>query len=139
MDDRLERNKSRARAFIEAIGKQDDLTLASLYAKNGTFWQNGKKLATAGSHSLKETAILAAGIYERLPNGLEFEISSMVAEGDKVAVEAESHATLANGGPYNNQYHFLFHFNDDVKIVEFKEYWDTLYAFETLFEGDPRL
>ncbi len=139
MNDRLERNKTNDRAFIEAIGRQDDLTLGSLYAPDGTFWQIGKKLALAGSHSLEETAVMIPKIYERLPNGMEFEISSMVAEGNKVAVEADSNATLANGKPYNNQYHFLFHFNDDGKIVEFKEYWDTLYAFETLFDGKTQL
>ena len=28
---------------------------------------------------------------------------------------------------------------DDGKIIEFREYWDTLYAFETMFEGKTEL
>ena len=37
---------------------------------------------------------------------------SWPAEGDRVAVEAESHGELKNGKTYNNTYHFLFVFRD---------------------------
>ena len=56
-----------------------------------------------------------------------------------MAIEAESHGRLVDGRPYENQYHFLLRFDADNKVVEFKEYLDTLYLFETLFDGKTDL
>jgi len=45
----------------------------------------------------------------------------MTAEGDKVAVEADSQAELANGIPYANKYHFLVTLRDGL-ITGIDEY-----------------
>jgi ketosteroid isomerase-like protein len=44
-------------------------------------------------------------------------------DGNRLAVEAESHLKLKNGGVYNNKYHFLFEIRNR-KIVKFFEYCD---------------
>ena len=54
-----------------------------------------------------------------------------VREGDRVAIEAESHFELNDGRVYNNTYHFLFLFRDG-RICCAKEYNDSRYAAETL-------
>lgn len=131
----LERNRTNALAFIEAIGAQDLLTMGSLYAARGSFWQVGHQLVTSGRHSLLEIAHFVPSIYRRFPNGLEFENRSIVAEGDRVAVESASRAALRNGTEYHNHYNFLFQFDRRGKVLVFKEYWGTLHAFETLFDG----
>ena len=48
----------------------------------------------------------------KFPNGMRFEVSTVTAEENRVLIEAESHATLANGKPYDNQYVFAFYFDE---------------------------
>jgi uncharacterized protein len=59
--------------------------------------------------------------------GIQFTLHAMTAENDRVAAEVESYAELTNGGVYNNHYHMLFVLRER-KIVEIKEYGDTLHA-----------
>ncbi len=58
-------------------------------------------------------------------------IHGVTAQGDRVAVEAESYGKLKNGSVYNNKYHFLFILKDG-KIAQVKEYNDTKHAGEVL-------
>ena len=58
----------------------------------------------------------------------------MTAEGDRVAVEAESRGVHASGLPYNNYYHFLFRFRDG-ELVRLTEYMDTELATDVLCGG----
>lgn len=129
----LGRNRHRALAFLDAIGEQDLLKLASLYARGGTFWQIGDRLNLAGPHTQMAIADAVPRIYRRLPHGMHFEIHSVVAEGNRVAIESTSHAPLLGGGEYENQYNFLFRFDRDGHVQQFKEYWGTLHAYRTLF------
>jgi ketosteroid isomerase-like protein len=137
--DALERNKATAIAYIEGIGRKDLEGIFQLLREDATFWQIGKRLELAGSHDMAELARLSQKATSKFPNGMRFDITTVTAEGNRVALEAESDAVLANGQPYNNQYVFFFYFDDEGKIIEFREYWDTLYAFETMFEGRTRL
>ena len=100
---------------------------------------NRRELELAGYHDMAELAELTPKAMGKFPNGMEFEIFTVTAEENRVLVESESHAVLANGTPYNNQYVFAFYFDDDGRILEFREYWDPLYAFETMFEGKTTL
>lgn len=68
--------------------------------------------------------------------GIDFELDALTAEGDRVAAEVRSFATLVNGRVYNNHYHMLFIFDGD-RIVRVKEYNDTLHAHQTF--GDLEL
>ena len=135
----LERNKVHALQFVDAIGKQDLVTLASLYSRKGVFWQIGSKLELAGNHSQIETAKFVPSIYKRFPSGMTFNNITVVAENNKVAIESISKADLYNGTAYNNQYNFIFYFDDKGRVTKFKEYWGTLHAYERLFEGRTHL
>lgn len=139
LDDVLENNKATALAYIEGIGTQDLKGIFKLLREDATFWQIGKKLELSGYHDMEETAKLSLKAINKFPSGMKFNISTITAEENRVAVEAESEAVLANGNPYNNQYVFFFYFDDEGKISEFREYWDTLYAFETMFDGETTL
>ena len=128
----VERNKRTAVAFIEAIGRQDPGLLA-MYADDGRFFQIGRQLPTAGWHSLATLQQITPAILHQFPDGMQFSLGTVLASEEWVVIEAESRAVLRDGTPYNNQYVFLFRFDDDGKIREFKEYWDSLHARETLF------
>ena len=71
------------------------------------------------------------GILSQFPEGLHFRVTGITAGGDRVAVEAESEGHHQNGRTYHNQYHFLFILRDG-KIVQMKEYLDTMRAHEFL-------
>jgi ketosteroid isomerase-like protein len=58
-------------------------------------------------------------------------VDTLTAEGDRVAMEARSHAKIVDGGVYENIYHLLFVIREG-KIVQFTEYCDTAYAHRTL-------
>ena len=65
------------------------------------------------------------------PKGLRLKIHGVIAEGNKVAMEAESFADASNGKKYNNVYHYLFELRDG-KIVTVREYTDTAHQIEVI-------
>jgi ketosteroid isomerase-like protein len=67
-----------------------------------------------------------------MPTGLGLKIYTVICEGDRCAVQAESNTVAANGRKYNNRYHFDIRFDGD-KIAEVREYCDTNHAREVFF------
>jgi ketosteroid isomerase-like protein len=68
-------------------------------------------------------------------NYMRIEILGMTAEGERVAVEAQSNGLYnpANKRRYQNFYHGLFKIKDG-KIALYKEYQDTLHLFDFISE-----
>ena len=67
-----------------------------------------------------------------MPGGLGLKIETVICEGDRCAVQAESNTIAFNGKKYNNRYHFDIRFDGD-KIAEVREYNDTNHAREVFF------
>jgi|SRR5579863_7193178 len=65
------------------------------------------------------------------PNGLRFTITGTTAEGDRVALEAESYGMARSGKLYNNLYHLLV-LVENGKIKTVREYLDSGHATEVL-------
>jgi ketosteroid isomerase-like protein len=60
------------------------------------------------------------------------DVLGIIAEGDSVAMEAESNQlNPANGRRYNNFYSYVFRVRDGM-LVLFKEYQDTLHVYDYL-------
>jgi ketosteroid isomerase-like protein len=55
----------------------------------------------------------------------------LTPEGDRVAVEAESHGITTSGKTYNNVYHFLFEMRGE-QIQKLRVYPDTIHAQKVL-------
>jgi ketosteroid isomerase-like protein len=72
------------------------------------------------------------GLKAMMPRGLGLKIETIICEGDRCAVQAESDTIAANGKHYNNRYHFDIRFDGD-KIAEVREYCDTNHAREVFF------
>jgi ketosteroid isomerase-like protein len=64
-------------------------------------------------------------------------IGEVTTEGDRVWMEAESEALLTTGATYNNTYVFLLKVRDG-KVVEAKEFSDTLQVFEAVDRPETR-
>ena len=120
---RLEANKQLVRNLFEAGSRLDGDEFISYTSDDATF-------ETLASHQLsgvktreqylKEFPVLR----KALPNGIQFEIVSMIAENDRVHCEAKGFATTADNKEYKNQYSFILTIRDG-KVVRFREYMDT--------------
>lgn len=106
-----------------------------LLADDATWWIAGKPdgLPAAGQYSKERIARLLRNMASQLPNGLKMTVKNLIAEDDKVALEAESYGELQNGRVYNQQYHFLLTVRDGrIKVI--KEYLDTQHVYATWFQ-----
>ena len=65
------------------------------------------------------------------PNGLRFTVLDAIAEGSKVAVEAESYGYTREGKLYANVYHLAVEL-DGGRISKVREYLDSGHATEVL-------
>jgi uncharacterized protein len=120
--------------FANVSGGKVDAALA-LMADSATWWVAGKpdKFAQAGTKTKTQLAELLNGLGAAMPKGLRVTPKGLTAEGDRVAVEAESYGETTSGKIYNNWYHFLFEIRDG-KIQAVREYFDTLHAKDVLGE-----
>lgn len=127
----MNNNKQRVSQFFEKFSGGDLEGVAEAMHPEGCWWVSGRIEGLSGTYPRAEFIKLLEGVRDFYQEGaLSITPDTMIAEGDKVAVEAESHATLQNGKVYDNHYHFLIEFKDD-KIFKVKEYMDTKLAFET--------
>ena len=128
-----EENKKLVLSFFEnmSAGKAD--TALAMMADSATWTVMGKpdKFALAGTKTKAQFTELFKGIGTVMPKGLKITPKGITAEGDRVAVEAESYGEHANGKVYNNRYHFLIEVRGG-KIEAVREYLDTIHAQDVL-------
>ncbi len=131
----LEQNKELTRRFFDCFSTNDVAAALNLLSDDATWWIAGRpeQLPAAGNYSKEKIARLFQTMAAQLPDGLKMTIKGLTAEGDKVALEAESLGRLQNGRVYNQQYHFLVTIRDE-KICAVREYLDTQHVFSTWFQ-----
>jgi ketosteroid isomerase-like protein len=133
--DAAARNKALARELFAAISRADVAKLDELYADDIVLWTAGA-LPFSGKRNKAQALEGMKMIDGMFPSGIEFTIVAMTAEGDRVAIEATSKGMHVSGAAYENEYHFLMVVRDG-RIVQFKEYMDTLLAKEVLLQPPP--
>lgn len=126
-------NKALATRFIEYLNQGDIAGFVGMYDDEGFVWTAGGTLIS-GKFTKAQIAASAGAILDAFPQGIKFTIHGMVAEGNKVAVEAESEGLHASGKRYSNLYHFLFEFRNG-KLLSLKEYMDTERVTDVLCGG----
>ena len=130
-----EKNKNVVLSFFEnfSAGKVD--AALAMLADTATWWVAGnpEKFVLAGTKTKAQFAELLNGLGAAMPKGLRVTPKGLTAEGERVAVEAESYGETANGKIYNNLYHFLFEVRGG-KIQAVREYLDTMHAKEVLVD-----
>lgn len=119
-----EENRKTALRFFEALssGRIDE----TLVTDDVAWWVPGR-----GTLSKAEFMALAEGFQGLVESPITMTVKGVTAEGDRVAIEAESYGKLRNGKIYNNTYHFLLLFRDG-KICLSKEYNDSKHAADVL-------
>ena len=136
----IEENKAVVRSWFDAVNRGDEAAILATTAEDFTFmtmarqpewllyeWDRVQFSKVPSSMS----AVLTAPI--------QLKIVAMTAEGDRVAVEAETDSKMLNGKRYNNAYHFVFKLRDG-KFTEVREYSCSHLAqscFAAVSPGDP--
>ena len=64
------------------------------------------------------------------PNGMKFEITDSIVEGNKVAVQITTRAVTNKGEDYENYYSVHLHFSEEDRIAELYEFTDMAYALQ---------
>lgn len=115
-----------ARSFVEALGSEPlENAIARFGNEHTTLW-----IAGIGMVSPPQLAAISAALVGAAAGPATMIVHDVIAEGGKVAVEAESRMPLKNSKLYNNKYHFKITVSDGI-ISEIKEYGDTKHAAET--------
>jgi ketosteroid isomerase-like protein len=130
-------NKKRVEAFFAAMSSSDSAAIVAAYADDGYVQTMGHTLIS-GKFTKAQINAAAGAIFETFPQGIRFTIRAMTAEGERVAVEAESDGMHISGKRYQNEYHFLFVFRKG-ELVTLKEYMDTERVTDILCGGQRPL
>lgn len=126
-----ESNKEVALRFIEAMGSNDPETAATTLAPDGVAVTRGYS-KFAGTRKAELVVGAIESFKTLFPTGLGLSIQTVLADGDKVVVEAEGHATTGDGKPYENQYCFVVTL-EGGKITRINEYLCSAYAEAVLW------
>jgi hypothetical protein len=126
----IETNKQIVRDFMEAFGSGDIPRTMGFMADDATWWVAGS-IPLSGTYTKQEFEQLLGGVVDTCKQPISLTPNAFTAEGGRVAVETESYTETNEGKVYNNQYHFLFVLRDG-KIVQVKEYLDTMHTNEIL-------
>jgi len=122
----LEKNKNIIIKFIESFSAGDAEAAKVCLAPDAVTYAKGYgKLSGARPYEI--IVATTATFKEIIPTGLRPKFISVIAEGDKVAVEFEGDAILANGERYCNQYSMIFTL-ENGRIKSVNEYYCTLLA-----------
>tara|TARA_R110002049_G_scaffold53223_22_gene149050 strand:+ start:2784 stop:3203 length:420 start_codon:yes stop_codon:yes gene_type:complete len=123
--------------FFDALNRGDVDYIVNAYSPQGCVQTMGHTLIS-GVFNRDQVADSVRGIFDVFPQGLNFTPTGMIAEGEKVAVEATSEGLHVSGQTYSNEYHFLFEFQDG-KLLKLKEYMDTERVTDVLCGGQRPL
>jgi len=126
----LERNKQIAAKFFEHLSSGNVDALMALFDDAYTCWTAGS-LPFSGTNPRAAVPAMVEGVTGVFPDGLEFTVHTMTAEDDRVSVEAGSRGEHVSGQTYSQRYHYLFVIRDG-RIVQAKEYFDTMHAADVL-------
>lgn len=130
----IREHKTVAARFCELLSAGDIQGTLDLMTDDVNYWILGRRevVPSSGPHTKTQMQRMFQIMYERMQSGMQFTAKSMIAEGDELALEAESYAELKNGRMYNNQYHIRMRFRGG-KIAEAREYLDTQHVLAVWF------
>lgn len=122
-------NRRTARRFFEEMGSDWEATLNDIF-DDTIIWQipAGAAGDFPGTHTGKQTIIdmmcgAVSGAFK--PGTQKSEILLDVAENDLVIFEILMTAETLDDKHYENNYVFIFRFNDAGKVIELREHVDT--------------
>lgn len=128
---KTEVNKTLAGKVIEAISNDNWEFVSEVFAEDALVWVAGS-MPISGFHTKEFVIVAGKRTRDGFPEGLSLTAKAMTAEGDRVAIEAESLGQHISGKTCNNHFHILMEIKDG-KVSTWKEYMDTMHANEVFF------
>jgi uncharacterized protein len=122
-EDAMESNKEVVRRWFSAAGRGDGKTYRQLMTDDVVVETMGTSVLS-GTRSLDEVVAFVEQLRLYTRDGIEFKITALTAEDDRVAAEATGRSQMVDGTRYDNAYHILFRLRDG-KICRVNEYLDT--------------
>ena len=123
-------NKAVVLDFLRAIARGDRPAALATFHEDAT-WRYPASLGGPGVHRGRKAIFdVYFGTDEKLfdtgTRSYDFEVTSAIAEGDRVAVEMRHRGRTRDGRPYETDYHVLYRMVDG-RIQEVHENFDSLY------------
>ncbi len=136
----IEDNKAVVRSWFNAVNRGDEAEILTMLADDFVFQTMARQpewlLYTWNREQFSKVPSSMSAV---LTAPIQLKIVDMTAEGERVAVEAETDSEMLNGRRYNNAYHFVFKLRD-CKLFEVREYSCSHLAqtcFEAVTPDDP--
>ena len=123
-------NKKIVLGFFENLNAGNAGAALDALSDSATWWIQGN-FPLSGTRTKAQFIELLGQLSASIDGALTLRVRGVTAEGDRVAVEAESHAKMKNGKTYQNRYHFLCEIRGG-KIQAVREYLDTMHANDVL-------
>ena len=124
-----EANKALVTRFLQSFSAGRYPEVFDLLSEDATWWVAGTTLLS-GTYTKPQFIALLGKVGGSAPKGITVTPTVLTAEGDRVAVEAESYAEINNGRVYKNQYHFQMVIRDG-QFCAIREYLDTEHVTAT--------
>ena len=129
-------NRKTAADLFDCFNAGDIPGALALMTDDATWLIPGRKEdnPAAGTYDKRRMEKLFNSMMSQLKGGvLKMTLNGPgVAEGERLALEAESLGHLHNGRTYNQHYHFFFEFRGG-KICAVREYLDTQYVYNVWY------
>jgi uncharacterized protein len=127
-------NKQVMERYVAALEAGDAEAVRDFFAEDATWWLVGD-LPMSGTWSGRDAIMddfFGAAMAHYAPGSISLEVTGMVAEGDRIALEWTSRARTTAGEPYENFCIGVFTLRDG-RIAAVREYMDTAYARRVAF------
>jgi ketosteroid isomerase-like protein len=132
----VEDNKELVLSWFEAAFKGDTERWLDLIHDDFRYWAPGRMPFTGWSD--KDGFMATAELLGRYVAGpMTLKIGAVTAEDDRVVLQTEGDVLLSNGERYNNVYMMCTKVRDG-KIVEYIEFFDSLYVYQTFDAPEVR-
>jgi uncharacterized protein (TIGR02246 family) len=127
-------NRQVMERYVAALEAGDAEALRGFFAEDATWWLVGD-LPMSGTWSGRDAIMddfFGTAMARYAPGSISLEVTGMVAEGDRIALEWTSRARTTAGVPYENFCIGVFTLRDG-RIAAVREYMDTAYARRVAF------
>jgi uncharacterized protein (TIGR02246 family) len=120
--------------YVAAVQAGDASAIANCFAEDAV-WQLDGELPISGTWEGRDAILndfLGTAMRYYRPGSVKLTITSLIGDGDRVAMEWTSQARNTRGEPYLNHCIGVFTVRDG-RIARVHEYMDTLYAYRAAF------
>lgn len=118
----IEQNKQVVKDWFAAVNRGDEDAIRDMTTEDFGFMTKARQPEWLLYHwTREEFAKVPSTMSQLMVSPIQLTILDITAEGDRVAVEAETDMQMLSGKRYNNAYHFVFKLRDG-KFYEVREY-----------------